>query len=72
MASMLLFAIEMLILFAAARSSGDPRKLYWLPPLFLLWANLDIQFVYGLMALVLCLVAIAIESVVSPVWLVVF
>jgi hypothetical protein len=31
-----------------ARRRVRPQLLYWLPPLFLLWANLHIQFVYGL------------------------
>ncbi len=55
-ASVLLFAI-VLTLITIARSTGNPRLLYWLPPLFLLWANLDIQFVYGLGALLLLLIA---------------
>jgi hypothetical protein len=35
------------LLFEAQRT-GDIRKLYWLLPIFLLWANLHIQFIYGL------------------------
>ena len=37
-----------LTLLLQARRTGDVRKLYWLPLIFLLWANLHIQFVYGL------------------------
>jgi len=55
-ASVLLFAV-VLHLISVVRSSGNRRGLYSLPPLFLLWANLDIQLVYGLMALILLLIA---------------
>ena len=55
-ASVLLFAVVLAVI-NFARGSGDARVLYWLPPLFLLWANLDIQFVYGLGALLLLLIA---------------
>ena len=36
-----------------ARADGDIRKLYFLPPLFVAWANLHILFVYGLGVLAL-------------------
>ncbi len=55
-ASILLFAI-VLTLITVAHSTGNSRTLYWLPPLFFLWANLDIQFVWGLGALMLLLIA---------------
>jgi hypothetical protein len=46
--SMLLFAVVLERLLEAD-STGDGKKLlYWLPPLFVVWANLHIQFVYGL------------------------
>jgi hypothetical protein len=48
--TILFFIIELDILLTA-RQSGNLRKLLWLPPLFLLWANLHIQFVYGLFVL---------------------
>ena len=35
-------------LFLEAQRNGDIRNLYWLPLIFLLWANLHIQFIYGL------------------------
>ena len=45
--SMTLFTITLTLLLEANRS-GRVQLLYWLPPLFLLWANLHIQFLYGL------------------------
>ena len=45
-----------LTLILQAQRSGDIRKLYWLPPIFLLWANLHIQFIYGLAVVGLLLV----------------
>lgn len=37
-----------LTLLLEAQRTRDIRKLYWLPLIFLLWANLHIQFIYGL------------------------
>ena len=54
-ASVVLFTVS-LALIASARSTAGGRSFYLLPPLFLLWSNLDIQFVYGLTALVLFLI----------------
>lgn len=48
--SMILFAAELTLLLEANRS-GRIQPLYWLPLLFLVWANLHIQFVYGLAVL---------------------
>ena len=45
--SMALFTVTLTLLLEANRS-GRVQLLYWLPPLFLLWANLHIQFLYGL------------------------
>ena len=45
--SMTLFTITLTLILEANRS-GRVQLLYWLPPLFLLWANLHIQFLYGL------------------------
>jgi len=45
--SMVLFTVTLTLLLEAQRR-GRPRLLYWLPPLFLLWANAHIQFVYGI------------------------
>lgn len=49
--SLLFFAVELLLL-NDSRANGV-RVLFWLPPLFLLWANFDIQFVYGILVLLL-------------------
>jgi len=46
-----------LTLILEAQRSGDVPKLYWLPLIFLLWADLHIQFIYGL-AVVGLLVAV--------------
>lgn len=54
--SLLLFAVELTLLFDARRT-GSTRPLLWLPLLFAVWANLDTQFVYGLLILVLLLAA---------------
>jgi len=45
--SMVLFAITLTLILEAQRS-GRLHLLYWLPPIFFLWANLHIQFIYGL------------------------
>ncbi len=62
--SILLLGVELLLLLESRRS-GSPRLLFWLPPLFLVWANLDVHFVYGLMLLGLFLASLPLESVVS-------
>lgn len=48
--TILFFILELDILFTV-RQSGNLRKLLWLPPLFMLWANFHLQFVYGLFVL---------------------
>lgn len=58
--SILLFAVELRLLLRS-RNTGSVRELYWLPALFLVWANLDAQFVLGLMLLAVFLIAQAIE-----------
>ncbi|MGA3087432.1 MAG: hypothetical protein ABSD75_02395 [Terriglobales bacterium] len=45
--SMALFAVTLTLLLEANRS-GRMQPLYWLPLLFLVWANLHVQFIYGL------------------------
>src|SRR5271169_4231641 len=45
--SVLFFGIE-LILLMKARRSGSASSLFWLPPLFVVWVNLHLQFVAGL------------------------
>jgi hypothetical protein len=58
--SILFFAVELRLLLSS-RDSGSVRRLYWLPPLFVLWANLHIQFVAGLGLLGVFLVALVVE-----------
>lgn len=50
MFSILLFVVELDLLLTAGRT-GNRRLLLWLAPLFVLWANVHIQFVLGLMVL---------------------
>ena len=45
--SVILFSFLWTLIFEAQRS-GRVQPLYWLPLIFLLWANIHIQFVYGL------------------------
>ena len=45
--SMVLFMVT-LTLILEAQHQGRAQTLYWLPLIFVLWANLHIQFVYGL------------------------
>src|SRR5215831_7814406 len=45
--SQMLYCATLALLLEAQRNA-DIRVLYWLPPLMLLWANLHIQFIYGL------------------------
>lgn len=55
--SILFFGIELLLL-VKVRRSGAVQSLFWLPPLFVVWANLHIQFVAGLTLLGLFLIAL--------------
>ncbi len=48
--SMMLFCVTLTLVLEANRT-GRVQLLYWLPLIFLLWANLHIQFVYGLMVI---------------------
>ena len=59
--SVLFFGIELALLFESCRS-GSARPLFWLPPLFLLWANLHNEFVLGLGLLLLFLLATLISA----------
>jgi hypothetical protein len=45
--SMILFAVTLTLLLEAQRT-GRAAVLYWLPLVFLVWANCHIQFVYGI------------------------
>jgi hypothetical protein len=55
--SILFFTVELFILFRVRRT-GKIAPLMALPPLFVLWANLHMQFVYGLAAFGLFLVEV--------------
>src|SRR6266478_493643 len=46
--SILFFTIELALIFWA-QETGKVKYLYWLPLLFVVWANFHIQFVYGLL-----------------------
>src|SRR5271157_2388682 len=52
--SIVMFTVTLTLILNAQRS-GQVRTLYWLPLVFLCWANLHIQFVYGLFLLGLLL-----------------
>jgi hypothetical protein len=58
--SILFFGIELWLLLQSRRS-GALRSLFWLPPVFALWANLHIQFVAGLLLLGLFIIALFLE-----------
>jgi len=45
--TVVLFTITLTLLFEAQRA-GRVQLLYWLPLVFLIWANIHIQFIYGL------------------------
>jgi hypothetical protein len=59
--SIFFFAVELILLFAV-RYGGRVRLLYWLPVLFLVWAQFDDQFVYGIGCLVVFVGATAWEN----------
>ena len=59
--SIVFFAVELLLL-SENHSTGSVRLLFCLPPLFLVWANLDVQFVYGILLLVLYLTTSFLQS----------
>jgi hypothetical protein len=64
MSSILFFTIELGLIFSA-QETRNPRYLYWLAPLFLIWANSHIQFVYGLVPLGLLATVVSIEALVK-------
>jgi hypothetical protein len=55
--SMMLFCVTLTLALEAHRT-GRVQLLYWLPLIFLLWANLHIQFIYGLFVVGLLTVVI--------------
>jgi hypothetical protein len=58
--SVLFFAVELQLLLNSL-GSGSVRRLYWLIPIFVLWANLHIQFVAGLALLAVFLIGSLVE-----------
>lgn len=58
--SILFCGLELAVL-VQSRRSGELRSLFWLPLLFLIWANLHIQFVIGLLFLSVFLIALLLE-----------
>jgi len=61
MCSLALLACELALLLHTRRT-GHVQPLFWLPPLFVVWANLDQQFSYGLLALALFCLAAVVEQ----------
>jgi len=59
--SMLFFAVEVRWLLASRRS-GSMKRLYWLPVLFLVWANVHAHFLSGLVMLGIYVVSLFIEQ----------
>ena len=55
--SILFFAVELGLL-VRCRQTGEVRDLFWLPVLFVLWANVHLQFVAGLILLGLFVIAV--------------
>lgn len=47
--TMLLYSITLALILKSQRS-GKVKSLYWLPLIVMIWANLHIQFIYGLFA----------------------
>ena len=47
--TMLLYSITLTLILKSQRC-GQVKLLYWLPLIFMIWANLHIQFIYGLFA----------------------
>jgi hypothetical protein len=60
--SIALLAIELALLLRVRRT-GNAGALFWLAPIFVVWANLDWQFSYGLLVLALFSVTVVIEQV---------
>ena len=71
--SMMLFCVTLTLVLEANRT-GRVQLLYWLPLIFVLWANLHIQFIYGLLVVGLLLAVNLAQRVVAssgwtPAWL---
>jgi hypothetical protein len=65
LASIALYTLELAVLFPALET-GRQRRLWWLPALFVLWANVDAGFTHGLVVLALATVAHALDSRPGP------
>ncbi len=71
--SMMLFCVTLTLVLEANRT-GRVQLLYWLPLIFLVWANLHIQFIYGLFVVGLLLAVNVVQRLaercgVAPAWL---
>ncbi len=69
--SILFFAVELHLLLDS-RKTGEVKRLFWLPALFVLWANLHLQFVAGLLLLSVFVVSVLLEKALrnqGAVWL---
>lgn len=60
------FGVALLALLLS-RNTGKLQPLFWLPLLFLFWANLDLGFVYGIAPLVIFLVTLGIKEISSKI-----
>lgn len=70
-ASILFFGIELLLL-EGSRRLGTKKPLYWLPGLFLVWANVHALFVAGLVLLIVFVASLWIEGLLrtaAPNWM---
>ena len=65
--SIVLFAVTLTLLLEANRS-GRVQSLYWLPLVFFVWANLHIQFIYGLFAVGLFVAVNLAEHCAGKLW----
>jgi hypothetical protein len=65
--SVLMFTIELALIFEACRRKVI-GPLLWSPVLFLLWANLHIQFIYGLFVLLLLTVVTSAVRILPGEW----
>lgn len=61
MLSIIFFTVELLLLFVSRRP-GMVRTLYWLPLLFVGWANVDEHSIYGLLVLLIFLFVVIVEA----------
>jgi hypothetical protein len=68
LASVALFALELALIFMARRRR-TVRLLYAFPLLFLVWANLHIQFVYGIVVLMLLAGTCVAQRILPQGWL---